>query len=85
MDERVAFFHIDGNAAVAAPHRVEPKAQPVAAAAAPAARAPAAVPKRASVAPPKRAVANSRGGGPVGRMQAALATAIQDDPEWKEF
>jgi methyl-accepting chemotaxis protein len=85
MDERVAFFHIDGNAAVAAPSRVEPRAQPVAAAAAPAARAPAAVPKRAPIATPKRAVANGRGGGPVGRMQAALATAIQDDPEWKEF
>lgn len=24
-------------------------------------------------------------GGPVGRMQTALATAIQADPEWKEF
>jgi methyl-accepting chemotaxis protein len=24
-------------------------------------------------------------GGPVGRMQAALATAFDDDPEWKEF
>ncbi|MGA3310816.1 MAG: hypothetical protein ABSD08_19725, partial [Xanthobacteraceae bacterium] len=23
--------------------------------------------------------------GPVGRMQAALATAIKDDPDWKEF
>jgi hypothetical protein len=34
---------------------------------------------------PRRAVANGKGGGPVGRMQAALATAIHDDPEWKEF
>ena len=23
--------------------------------------------------------------GPVGRMQAAVATAFQDDPDWKEF
>jgi hypothetical protein len=23
--------------------------------------------------------------GPVGRMQAALATAVNDDPDWKEF
>ena len=27
----------------------------------------------------------SQNGGPVGRMQAALATALNDDPEWKEF
>ena len=86
MDERVAFFRID-NAAVAhvgtraQPARVEPKAQPGAAGS----RAPAATPKRPPVVTPKRAAANGRGGGPVGRMQAALATAIHDDPEWKEF
>jgi methyl-accepting chemotaxis protein len=34
-------------------------------------------------APPRqRAVAN---GGPVGRMQTALATAVNADPDWKEF
>ena len=83
MDQRVAFFQIDGNAAVSEPARAEPKVQPRAAAAT---RAPAAVPKRAPVVAPRRAaVANGKGGGPVGRMQAALATAIHDDPEWKEF
>ena len=41
--------------------------------------------KRPPVAVPKRVVAANRGGGPVGRMQTALATAIHDDPEWKEF
>ena len=85
MDERVAFFHIDGAAAaVAAPPRAETKVQPRAAVAA-ASRAPAAAPKRPPVVTPRRAAANGRGGGPVGRMQTALATAIHDDPEWKEF
>jgi methyl-accepting chemotaxis protein len=85
MDERVAFFHIDGNAAVAQPH-VETKPQPKAASKAVAApRAPAPVSKRAPIAAPRRVAAANGGGGPVGRMQTALATAIHDDPEWKEF
>jgi methyl-accepting chemotaxis protein len=41
---------------------------------------PAEVPKRQ----PATAAVTGRRGGPVGRMQAALATAI-DDPNWKEF
>jgi methyl-accepting chemotaxis protein len=77
MDERVAFFRID-SAAAAEPARVQPRA-------AAASRTPAAAPKRPPVVAPKRAAANGRGGGPVGRMQTALATAIHDDPEWKEF
>jgi hypothetical protein len=37
----------------------------------------------AAKAPPRqRAVAN---GGPVGRMQTALATAVNADQDWKEF
>ena len=32
--------------------------------------------------PPKRAAA---GRSPVGQMQAALATAVNGDPDWKEF
>jgi methyl-accepting chemotaxis protein len=80
MDQRVAFFRIDGNAAVAQPH-VETKVAPKAAAAP---RAPAAAPKRPTVV--KRAAAAANGSGrPVRRMQTALATAINDDPEWKEF
>jgi hypothetical protein len=84
MDERVAFFRIDGMAAVAvaAPPRAAAKAPPKAAAAP---RAPAATPKRPPIVTPRRAAAANGGGGPVGRMQAALATAIHDDPEWKEF
>ena len=44
-----------------------------------------AVPKQQPVAAPKRAPAGANGGGPVGRMQTALATAVQNDPDWKEF
>jgi hypothetical protein len=88
----VAFFRIDGNAAVAQPQvemksqsKVEPKVVPKVAAA-PRAPAPVSAPKRAPIAAPRRAVAAANGGGgPVGRMQTALATAIHDDPEWKEF
>jgi hypothetical protein len=32
-----------------------------------------------------RAVAGGNSGGPVGRMQAALATTVNSDPDWKEF
>jgi methyl-accepting chemotaxis protein len=83
MDERVAFFRLDDAA------RGEQTTQPAgvreqrAAAAAPS-RGPAA-PKKQPVAAPKRVAAGANGGGPVGRMQAALATAVQDDPDWKEF
>ncbi len=34
---------------------------------------------------PKRAAAGANGGGSVGRMQAALASAVNEDPNWKEF
>jgi len=52
---------------------------------------PAAAPKRpiavaakpVKAAAPKRAAAAN--GGPVGRMQAALATAVRNDPDWQEF
>ncbi len=76
MDERVAFFQIDGAGAQASP--VAQKH----------ASAPRAVEARAG-----KSSAAPRGGngtaatvrrGPVGRMQSALATAV-NDPEWKEF
>jgi methyl-accepting chemotaxis protein len=44
----------------------------------------ATAPAPAKAAAPKRAAALN-GGGPVGRMQAALATAVRNDPDWKEF
>jgi len=76
MDERVSVFRLGGVPSAAA------ASQP----AAPARRT-AADPMRAHAAtPPKHAQATTaRRGGPVGRMQAALATAINDDPDWKEF
>ena len=53
---------------------------------------PAAASKRpvAVAAKPAKPVASKRGaalngGGPVGRMQAALATAVRNDPDWQEF
>jgi methyl-accepting chemotaxis protein len=77
MDERVGFFRLDGAAVGAGgnamrPAAAAPKQQPVAA------------PKRQPAAAPRRA-AGAANGGPVGRMQSALATAVKEDPEWKEF
>ena len=50
---------------------------------------PAAAPKRQATARPARPAAPKRaglnGGGPVGRMHAALATAVRNDPDWQEF
>jgi methyl-accepting chemotaxis protein len=73
MDQRVGVFRLDESATVHTPRL-----------AAPARRAPAAALKRPAPAPkaaPKRAAS----GGPVGRMQTALATAVQADADWKEF
>lgn len=80
MSDRVAFFRIDSAAIGAVPPVAAAKVQPRAAA-----RTAPPTATRPPVVAPKRAAAAGRGGGPVGRMQAALATAIHDDPEWKEF
>ena len=77
MDERVAFFKLD-NAAL----DDRPAAKSVAAAPS---RSPAAAPKKQPIAAPKRVAAGANGSGPVRRMQAALATAVNRDPDWKEF
>jgi hypothetical protein len=42
----------------------------------------AAAPKRNGAAPSGQ---NGAHRGPVGRMQTVLATALKDDPDWKEF
>jgi methyl-accepting chemotaxis protein len=85
MDDRVAYFRlrsgangggqvqVAGNAARA----VEPAAQAVAAKSRATRQAVA-----GRYAAPKRVAS---GGGPVGRMQTALATAIDTDADWKEF
>jgi methyl-accepting chemotaxis protein len=82
MDERVDFFKLDESAAGGHVALLTTAREQRPAVAIPS-RGPAA-PKQPGVAP-KRAVAGSSRGGPVGRMQAALATAVKDDPDWKEF
>jgi methyl-accepting chemotaxis protein len=77
MDERVGAFRLDESAV--AGQATRPVAA-VKATAAPAAQRPKAVPKAAAA--PRRVAAN---GGPARRMQAALATAVQSDADWKEF
>ena len=76
MDERVAFFRLVQSAASGHATRPAP------------ARAPAAAPRRAGPAPRAPSAAKQpgvNGGGPARRMQAALATAVKSDPDWKEF
>jgi methyl-accepting chemotaxis protein len=80
MDERVSFFKLESAA------EERQAAQPAAARAQRPAAAPSRGPaaKQQPVAAPKRA-APSNTGGPVRRMQTALATAIKSEPDWKEF
>jgi methyl-accepting chemotaxis protein len=98
MDEQVAVFVIDeadGAAHAGAPaaekekkaaEAEKAKPQPASAPKVVASNPPA---KPARAAAPKPAVAAAavagRRGGPVGRMQTALATAINEDADWKEF
>jgi hypothetical protein len=42
-------------------------------------------PKRPAAAASKRAAPAAKSGGPVGRMQAGLAVAVNKTPDWKEF
>jgi len=84
MDEQVAFFQIGdvaegGYAAQPAETR---ELRPVAAMPS---RVRAAAPRQQPVAAPKRAAAGGNSGGPARRMQAALATAVNNDRDWKEF
>jgi methyl-accepting chemotaxis protein len=80
MDERVAFFKIGETTAAHAAVVHATAANPSTTASSPFAEAA----KAPSVSAPKRAVTAARGG-PVGRMQSALAVAIKDKPEWEEF
>jgi methyl-accepting chemotaxis protein len=93
MDERVSFFKLNGTTEdrPAAKHAAQPAAAraPRPAAAPPsrgtaAAKQPAA-PKQQPAAAPRHAAAATNAGGPVRRMQAALATAVNQEPDWKEF
>ncbi len=88
MDQRVAAFRLRADAVHAAGAEPETFAEDPRRAAEPRAAAPAAAPsatakpRRQAVAPQKRVAV---GGGPVGRMQTALATALDADVDWKEF
>jgi hypothetical protein len=73
MGERISFFRIGHTET-----RAVPAAKPQVAA-----RRPAATMK-APTTPSKRPAAGANRG-PAGRMQSALATAIKDDSDWKEF
>jgi methyl-accepting chemotaxis protein len=79
MNQKVAFFKLDDNAES---HAIKAPAP------APVARA-AAKPTKREAAPVRKTViaaaVNGRRGGPVGRMQAAVATAMAEDADWKEF
>ena len=81
MDERVAGFQLRNGPARTAP--VPSQADHAAV------RSPAASPpSRGPAAPKRQATAKSAavaGRGPVGRMQAGLATALKHDTDWKEF
>jgi methyl-accepting chemotaxis protein len=81
MDERMAFFRIAAGsdiAPAAVKHAAPPPSRGPAAKAQPAA-------KQKPTATPKRAAAANGSGGPVGKMQAALATAVNEPADWKEF
>jgi methyl-accepting chemotaxis protein len=75
MNDKVAFFKLDEE--IEAPRTRAPTPRM---AAKPAAKREAAFVRKATAAP-----INNRRGGPVGRMQAAVATAMAEDPDWKEF
>ncbi len=77
MDERVAGFRLRSGQANGGYETASVRQAPVAAT-----RPKAAPPKQAPV-PVKSNAGASRG--PVGRMQAGLATALNTEPDWKEF
>ena len=79
-DERIAFFQPreTANANFARAAITDEPQSPAAAATKPK----AAAPKRPAVPAKPNAAANR---GPAGRMQAGLATALKQDPDWKEF
>jgi methyl-accepting chemotaxis protein len=76
MNEKVAFFKLDHNAESKAVKKSAP---------APVARIAAKAPRREDAPARKVAAVAGRSGGPVGRMQAAVATAVAEDKDWKEF
>lgn len=80
MDERISFFQLDNVTPITEAHYAGHAAQKQLAASAPQRTMSA---KEPAVAQRRPAPVVKRG--PVGKMRAAIATAFQDDPEWKEF
>ena len=86
MDERVAFFRVDDGAAEWLSDKAPAKrAASERGASAPVQRAAAPKPNGSAAGRARTAAVSAARRGPVGRMQTALATAIQADSEWKEF
>jgi methyl-accepting chemotaxis protein len=93
MSERVSFFRV-GNAqsagvaprtAMASSKRVGAQAAPPRPVTPPQLRSVSTVARRASEAVAQKQPAVTATRGPVGRMQAKLASAFPGDPDWKEF
>ena len=82
MDDRVAFFQIDDAAAERVPQSRASLGHGSSAGASKPQSESRPKPAQKTQPAPKRAAMN---GGPVGRMQAVLATAVKNDPDWKEF
>ena len=86
MNQKVAFFKFDD---AAESHKAPAAAAPVTRLATAAPKKDAAPKKEVKEAAPIRkpalAANGRRGGGPVGRMQAAVATAMAEEQDWKEF
>jgi methyl-accepting chemotaxis protein len=80
MNEKVAFFKLDHHGESHAARTPAP-ASVTRLAAKPAKAATSPVRKAATIA----AAVSGRRGGPVGRMQAGLATAVAEDKDWQEF
>jgi methyl-accepting chemotaxis protein len=79
MDDRVAFFRLDNGAEVE--HTIRPAVAQGQRTAVAAAKSQLATRPRQQ--PTSRRV--TANGGPVGQMRVALASAIKEDPDWKEF
>jgi hypothetical protein len=87
MDERVSFFRLGDGAAADAPSRVAmmPKRPATAQSRPPADAAQRRHSAAAHSRHPAAASAAQAKRGPIPRAQTALATAVKDDPDWKEF
>jgi uncharacterized phage infection (PIP) family protein YhgE len=85
MNEKVAFFKLDERADSHVAKAPKPTPAPATRMPAKPAKREAAPVRKAASAAVAAAAVNGRRGGPVGRMQAAVATAMAEDPDWKEF